>query len=139
MRCTRSGRGTFPLRKPGMRTLAARSDAACSIAWCRSCAGTSTVSLTLFSGSSSTCAGTLAIEPDEYRAGVDVETAILLRRTHKRYGAEPVDEATLVELLELARHAPNHKLTNPWRFRVLGPATRARIEELAGENEAAKL
>jgi len=70
---------------------------------------------------------------------VDVETAILLRRTHKRYGAEPVDEATLVELLELARHAPNHKLTNPWRFRVLGPATRARIEELAGENEAAKL
>ena len=97
------------------------------------------MSLTLFSGSSSTCADTLAIEPDEYRAGVDVETAIRQRRTHKQYGSEPVDEATLLELLELARHAPNHKLTNPWRFRVLGPVTRSRIEELAGENEAAKL
>ena len=34
---------------------------------------------------------------------------------------EPVDRATLDELLELARWAPNHHLTNPWRFRVLGP------------------
>ena len=41
--------------------------------------------------------------------------------------------------MELARHGPNHKLTNPWRFRVLGPATRAHIEELAGDKEAAKL
>ncbi len=39
-----------------MRTVAARSVAACSTAWCTSCAGTSTVSLTLFSASSSTCA-----------------------------------------------------------------------------------
>jgi nitroreductase len=70
---------------------------------------------------------------------VDVETAIRQRRTHKQYGPDPVDEGVLRELLELARYAPNHKLTNPWRFRVLGPETRARIEELAGENEAAKL
>jgi nitroreductase len=70
---------------------------------------------------------------------VDVDTAIRRRRTHKQYGSEPVDDATLRELLELARHAPNHKLTNPWRFRVLGPVTRARIEALAGENEAVKL
>jgi nitroreductase len=70
---------------------------------------------------------------------VDVADAIRSRRTHKQYGSEPVDEATLRELLELARHAPNHHLTQPWRFRVLGPETRKRIEEAAGEKEAAKL
>lgn len=42
-------------------------------------------------------------------------------------------------LLELARHAPNHKLTQPWRFRVLGRETRGRLEAVAGEKEAAKL
>jgi len=70
---------------------------------------------------------------------VDVEDAIRRRRTHKQYGAEPVDEATVRALVELARYAPNHKLTNPWRFRVLGPETRRRLDELVGENEAQKL
>ena len=70
---------------------------------------------------------------------MDVENAIRGRRTHKQYGREPVPDATLRELLDLARYAPNHRLTEPWRFRVLGPAVRARIEELAGAKEAAKL
>src|SRR5579862_3655422 len=70
---------------------------------------------------------------------MDVETAIRMRRTHKQFGAEPVDDAVLRELLELARHAPNHHLTQPWRFRVLGPETRRRLEDAAGEKEAAKL
>jgi nitroreductase len=70
---------------------------------------------------------------------VDVETAIRVRRTHKQYGPGPVSEGVLRELLDLARHAPNHHLTQPWRFRVLGPETRARVEEAAGEKEAAKL
>src|SRR5207302_11123884 len=56
IRETRTGIGTFPLRKPGILTLAARSVAACSTAWCTSSLGTSTVSRTLLSGSSSTCA-----------------------------------------------------------------------------------
>ena len=70
---------------------------------------------------------------------MDVEAAIRGRRTHKQYGPQPLDEAAVRELLELARLAPNHKLTNPWRFRLLGPETRARLEALAGEQEAAKL
>jgi nitroreductase len=70
---------------------------------------------------------------------VDVADAIRARRTHKQYGSEPVDERTLRELVDLARWAPNHHLTQPWRFRVLGPQTRARIEELAGDKEALKL
>src|SRR5918997_6410931 len=70
---------------------------------------------------------------------MDVVTAIRTRRTHKAYGPEPVDRATLDELFELARWAPNHHLTNPWRFRVLGPRTLARLKEVAGPEGAAKL
>ncbi|HZS23945.1 MAG TPA: nitroreductase family protein [Gaiellaceae bacterium] len=61
------------------------------------------------------------------------------RRTHKAFGAEPVPRDTLLELLDVARLAPNHHLTQPWRFRVLGPAALARLEACAGESEAAKL
>jgi nitroreductase len=70
---------------------------------------------------------------------VDLEQAIRSRRTHKAYGAEPVDRSTLDELFELARWAPNHNLTNPWRFRVLGPNALARLKEAAGAEGAAKL
>ncbi len=70
---------------------------------------------------------------------MDVETAIRTRRTHKAYGPEPVERGTLEELLELARWAPNHHLTNPWRFRVLGPAALGRLKEAAGPEAAAKL
>lgn len=70
---------------------------------------------------------------------MDVEAAIRARRTHKRYGSQPLSDDAVHELVDLARFAPNHKLTQPWRFRVLGPAARAEIERLAGEKEAAKL
>jgi nitroreductase len=70
---------------------------------------------------------------------VELEEAIRTRRTHKVYGADAVDRRTLDELLELARWAPNHHLTNPWRFRVLGPEARRRLKEAAGPEGAAKL
>jgi nitroreductase len=70
---------------------------------------------------------------------VEVEEAIRTRRTHKVYGPEPVPRETLDELFELARWAPNHNLTNPWRFRVLGPESLGRLKEAAGEEAAAKL
>jgi nitroreductase len=70
---------------------------------------------------------------------VDVETAIRTRRTHKAFGPAPVDRATLEELLELARWAPNHNLTNPWRFRVLGPRALTALKEAAGPEAASKL
>jgi nitroreductase len=70
---------------------------------------------------------------------VDVGDAIRSRRTHKQYGAKPLDEAAVRELIDLARFAPNHHLTQPWRFRVLGPESRSRIEAAAGPKEAMKL
>lgn len=70
---------------------------------------------------------------------MDVELAIRERRTHKVFGPEPVARELLEELLELGRWAPNHHLTNPWRFRVLGPQALARLKAAAGPEAAAKL
>jgi nitroreductase len=70
---------------------------------------------------------------------VDVETAIRTRRTHKAFGSEPVPREDLEELLDLARWAPNHHLTAPWRFRVVGPNALARLKQAAGPERAAKL
>src|SRR3954453_2353595 len=69
---------------------------------------------------------------------MELEAAIRGRRTHKAYGPEPVDRTTLEELFELARWAPNHHLTNPWRFRVLGPRALARLKQAAGPGAAGK-
>jgi nitroreductase len=61
------------------------------------------------------------------------------RRTHKEFGPEAVDRETLLAVLDVARYAPNHHLTQPWRFRVLGADAVARLKECAGESEAKKL
>jgi nitroreductase len=68
---------------------------------------------------------------------VDTEQAIRTRRTVKAFDPEPVERAVLDELLELARWAPNHHLTNPWRFRVLGPAALERLKQVASDLAAA--
>jgi nitroreductase len=70
---------------------------------------------------------------------VDVETAIRGRRTHKAFAPEPIPREELEELLELARWAPNHHLTSPWRFRVVGPGALERLKRAAGPEGAAKL
>lgn len=70
---------------------------------------------------------------------MELEEAIRTRRTHKVYGSEAVPRETIEELLELARWAPNHNLTNPWRFRVLGPDSLAELKRAAGPEAAAKL
>jgi nitroreductase len=70
---------------------------------------------------------------------VDVETAIRTRRTHKAFAPEPIPRSDLEELLELAHWAPNHHLTSPWRFRVVGPRALELLKEAAGPEGAAKL
>jgi nitroreductase len=70
---------------------------------------------------------------------VDVDEAIRGRRTHKAYRPEGVPREVLDELFELASWAPNHNLTIPWRFRVIGPQALERLKEAAGTEAAAKL
>jgi nitroreductase len=71
--------------------------------------------------------------------GMDVATAVRTRRTHKAFGPEPLSREEIEELLELARWAPNHHLTAPWRFRVVGPRALARLKQVAGVEGATKL
>ncbi|TMK59112.1 MAG: hypothetical protein E6G51_00195 [Actinobacteria bacterium] len=70
---------------------------------------------------------------------MDVETAIRTRRTHKAFAPEALPREQIDELLELGSWAPNHNLTVPWRFRVIGPQTLERLKEIAGPEGAAKL
>lgn len=70
---------------------------------------------------------------------MDVEDAIRTRRTHKAFAPEPLPRKLLAELLELAGWAPNHHLTNPWRFRVLGPDSLESLKRAADPEAATKL
>ena len=69
---------------------------------------------------------------------MDVDDAIRSRRTHKVYRPEPVPRNVLDDLFDLARWAPNHHLTNPWRFRVVGPRALQALKDAEPES-AAKL
>ncbi len=70
---------------------------------------------------------------------MQVDEAIRGRRTVKAFGPRPVEPEVLDELFELARWAPNHHLTQPWRFRVLGSEALGRLKRAAGEEAAGKL
>ena len=64
---------------------------------------------------------------------MDAEEAIRSRRTVKAFERRAIEREALEELLELARWAPNHNLTNPWRFRVVGPQALDRLKQAAAE------
>jgi nitroreductase len=60
-----------------------------------------------------------------------IAEAIRTRRTINDFAPQrPPDEAILAAI-ELARWAPNHKLTEPWRFHLLGPQTAAAVVDLS--------
>ena len=58
------------------------------------------------------------------------------RRTINLFEPEPVDLAVMLDAVELARWAPNHRLTEPWQFYFMGPATVAAAIESWAEFEA---
>lgn len=71
-----------------------------------------------------------------------IDEAIRGRRTHKVFQPEPLSRELISEVLDLARWAPNHKLRNPWRFRVIGPRAKERLGRVAEADKpgsAAKL
>src|SRR3954466_9305770 len=70
---------------------------------------------------------------------MELDQAIRTRRTQKAFRPDPVPRETLDDLFELARWAPNHNLTDPWRFRVIGAQVLAALKEAAGPESAPKL
>jgi nitroreductase len=77
---------------------------------------------------------------------LEVTQAIQSRRSVGRVKQDPVPRELVEKILESAVHAPNHKITEPWRFHVFigkgrGELARARAElarilaETEGEEE----
>jgi len=61
---------------------------------------------------------------------MDAIHAIRQRTSVRRYRPEPVPRETIELLLDCAVRAPNHKLTEPWRFAVLTGEAKARLAEI---------
>lgn len=60
---------------------------------------------------------------------VDVLELIRSRRTIQSFSSEPVSPETLRTAIEAAVWAPNHKLTYPWLFIEVTPATRNKLAQ----------
>jgi nitroreductase len=69
---------------------------------------------------------------------MDVIEAIRARRSIKRFTSQAVSREQIETLLDVATLAPNHRLTQPWRFYVLGPAARHAYGMALGERKARK-
>jgi len=63
---------------------------------------------------------------------MDVIGALRSRRSIGRLEGD-VDENQIRELVELATWAPNHRLTEPWRFTIIRGAARERLGSLWAE------
>lgn len=61
---------------------------------------------------------------------MDAITAIHQRTSVRHFRPEPVSREDIEQLLECAVRAPNHKLTQPWRFTVLTGPARDRLAEI---------
>ena len=70
---------------------------------------------------------------------MNVLDAIRERRSVKRLTDEPVGREQVVCLLDAAVLAPNHRLTQPWRFLVLGPESRRAYGAVLGRRKGAKV
>jgi nitroreductase len=56
-------------------------------------------------------------------------TAIQGRRTIKQFRSDPIPEETLWRILDAARWAPNHRLTEPWRIAIIGTQSREALAD----------
>ncbi|MGH7502311.1 MAG: nitroreductase family protein [Longimicrobiales bacterium] len=77
--------------------------------------------------------------PVRLSSGMDVATAIAARRSIKRFTDRRVDRAEIEQLLDAAVQAPNHRMTEPWRFYVLGAESRQAYGTVLGQRKAKKI
>ena len=61
---------------------------------------------------------------------MDAITAISQRTSVQRFRPDPVPRDIMQRVLDCAVRAPNHKLTEPWRFSVLTDAARDRFADI---------
>jgi nitroreductase len=61
------------------------------------------------------------------------------RRSIKEFTDTPITREQIERLLDAAVKAPNHRLTQPWRFYVLGPESRRAFGEALGRRKAKRV
>lgn len=61
------------------------------------------------------------------------------RRSIKRFTDRVVSRDEVERLLDAAVQAPNHRMTQPWRFYVLGPVSRGAYGAALGERKARRV
>ena len=69
---------------------------------------------------------------------MNVSEAITNRRSIRRFESEAPTREELEAIMRAATYAPNHKLTQPWRFYVMGPEARAAYGRALGVRKAKK-
>jgi nitroreductase len=65
--------------------------------------------------------------------------SINARRSIKTFTDRPVSREEIEQLLSAACQAPNHRMTEPWRFYVLGPRARRAYGEALGRRKAKRV
>ena len=70
---------------------------------------------------------------------MDLITVLRNRRSIREFTSRPVTRAEIDVLLDAAVTAPNHRLTQPWRFYVLGPEARRGLGLALGNRKARKI
>lgn len=61
------------------------------------------------------------------------------RRSIKRFTDRPITREEIERMLDAAVLAPNHRMTQPWRFYVLGPESRSAYGAALGDRKARKM
>ncbi|HEX7236481.1 MAG TPA: nitroreductase family protein [Gammaproteobacteria bacterium] len=67
----------------------------------------------------------------------DLAAVLRGRRSIDLFAPDAVSVDKLKAAIEVARWAPNHRLTEPWRFYLIGPVTMRAVVDLAVELEVA--
>ncbi len=70
---------------------------------------------------------------------MSLTAAIHERRSIKEFTPKPITREEIERLLDAAAQAPNHRLTQPWRFYVLGPEARRAFGEVLGRRKAKRI
>ena len=65
--------------------------------------------------------------------------AIATRRSIKAFTDREISREEIERLLDAACQAPNHRMTEPWRFYVLGPEARAGYGAALGARKAKRI
>ncbi|KLV25749.1 nitroreductase [Niallia circulans] len=70
---------------------------------------------------------------------MNIAELITGRRTVKKFKTKDVENAIIIEWLQQAKFAPNHRMTEPWRILFVGENTRAELKHKTNFGGASKV